>query len=106
MVITDVKESLQYEEIPFEVVIADVEKAILYANPKMSKSERIDMARSQGHPMTWYRYHKYDDIIKFMEYLQRKHPKYVELIHIGRSFEGRPLIIAKVVLYGDSYIVV
>lgn len=31
-----------------------------------------------------------------MEYLHRQYPKYVELIHIGQSFEGRHLIIAKI----------
>lgn len=44
----------------------------------------------------FFRYHRYDDIIKFMEYLHRQYPKYVELIHIGQSFEGRHLIIAKI----------
>lgn len=34
--------------------------------------------------------------MKFMEYLHRKYPKYVELIHIGQSYEGRHLIIAKI----------
>ena len=72
-----------------------MEKAIQYENPKISKRELIEMARSQGHPLSWYRYHRYNDIVKFLEYLQRKYPEIVELHHIGRSFEGRPLIVAK-----------
>lgn len=31
-----------------------------------------------------------------MEYLHRQYPKYVELVHIGQSYEGRHLIIAKI----------
>lgn len=62
----------------------------------MSRREKLEMEITQEHPMSWYRYHRYNDIMKFLEYLQRKYPSSVELIHIGRSFEGRPLIVVKV----------
>lgn len=94
--ITDVKTSLDYEEIPHEVIIWDLEKAIKFENPPMSRREKLEMEITQEHPMSWYRYHRYSDIVKFLEYLQRKYPSSVELIHIGRTFEGRPLIVAKV----------
>lgn len=94
-VIKDLKESLQYEEIPYDIIIWDLEKAIEYENPKQTPVERAELSRKQGHPMTWHRYHRYDDIVRFMDTLQRQHPNLVELIHIGRSFEGRPLTIAK-----------
>lgn len=71
-------------------------KAIQYENPSISKHEQIEYEIRHGHPMTWFRYHKYTDITKFLQYLNRKYPDYLELIHIGRSFEGRPLIVAKV----------
>lgn len=95
-VIADVKESLKYEEISYDVLIWDLEKAILYENSHLTKREKIEIERAQGHPLTWYKYHQYDDIIKYLEYVQRKHPNITELIHIGRSFEGRTLIVTKV----------
>lgn len=95
-IIADVKTSLDYEEIPHEVIIWDLEKAIKFENPPMSRREKLEMEITQEHPMSWYRYHRYKDIVKFLEYLQRKYPSSVELMHIGRSFEGRPLIVAKV----------
>lgn len=94
--LADVKDSLQYEEIPYEVVIWDLEKAIQYENPKITKREQIELTKEQGHPLSWYRYHNYEDIVLFLECMQRKHSGIVQLMHIGRSFEGRPLIIAKV----------
>lgn len=93
---TEVKEAMDYENIAYDVVIWDLEKAIKYENPPMTRRQKVQMEMDQGHPMTWYRYHEYEDITKFYDYLQRTYPDVVELIHIGRSFEGRPLIVVKV----------
>lgn len=90
------KETLEYESIPFETVLWDLEKAIKYENPVMSRRKKMELEMENGHSMTWYRYHEYDDITKFMDYLQRTYPEIVELIHIGRSFEGRPLTVVKI----------
>lgn len=95
-VVAEVKENLEYESILYEVVLWDLEKAIKYENPIMSRRKKMELELENGHPMTWYRYHEYEDITKFMDYLQRTYPDIVELIHIGRSFEGRPLTIVKV----------
>ncbi|XP_065090390.1 uncharacterized protein LOC135711464 [Ochlerotatus camptorhynchus] len=89
-------EYLQDEDITKEVVIRNLGQAILYENPKMTRREQIEMEVLNGHPLTWYRYHRYGDVVKFMNYLARRFPKNVELIHIGRSFEGRPLTVVKV----------
>lgn len=62
----------------------------------MSRRKKLELELENGHPMTWYRYHEYDDITKFMDYLQRAYPETVELIHIGRSYEGRPLTVVKI----------
>jgi hypothetical protein len=90
------KDYLKEEGITYEMVIYDLGRAIMYENPKMSKREQLEIEILQGHTLTWYRYHRLADIVKFMNYLQRKYPKNVELIHIGRSFEGRPLMVAKI----------
>lgn len=92
----EVKESLDYEDIPYDVIIWDLEKAIQFANPRTTKRQRIENQLLVGHPLTWYRYHRYADITKFLDHLQRKYSRAVELIDIGRSFEGRPLMVAKV----------
>uniref|UniRef100_A0A336LAC3 CSON002500 protein n=1 Tax=Culicoides sonorensis TaxID=179676 RepID=A0A336LAC3_CULSO len=85
------KEFLDDEGIPFDITIWNLEKAIKYENPPV----RYNMMSTE-HPLTWYHYHRYGDILKFMEYLQRNFPKHVELIPIGSSFEGMPLVIVKI----------
>lgn len=92
----EVQESLDYESIPYDVVIWNLEQAIRYENPVLSRHQKVELEAMQGHPMTWYRYHSYEDITIFVDYLQRKYPHIVDLIHIGRSFEGRPLVVVKV----------
>lgn len=92
----EIHELLEYETIPYEVLIWDLEKAIKYENPVMSRRQRFELEREQGHPMTWFRYHNFEDIAIYMDYLQIKYPDVVELLHLGRSFEGRPLVVAKV----------
>ncbi|XP_055525042.1 uncharacterized protein LOC129718357 [Wyeomyia smithii] len=87
---------LQDEEIAREVAIRDLGQAILYENPKMTRREQIENEVLHGHPLTWYRYHRYGDIVKFLNYLGRRFPRNVELIHIGRSYEARPLTVVRV----------
>lgn len=92
----EVRDNLDYESIAYGIVLWDLKKAIKYENPTMSRRRKFELELENGHPMTWYRYHEYDDITKFMDYLQRTYPEIVELIHIGRSYEGRPLTVVKV----------
>lgn len=92
----DMQETLDYESIPFDVAIWNLEQAIKYENPVLSRRQKMELEDAQGHPMTWYRYHDYEDILMFVDYLQQKYPDIVDLLHIGRSFEGRPLIVVKV----------
>lgn len=92
----EVQDSLDYESIPYEVVIWNLEQAIKYENPVLSRRQKVELEAMQGHPMTWHRYHDYEDITMFVDYLKRKYADIVELIHIGRSFEGRPLVVVKV----------
>lgn len=46
--------------------------------------------------MTWRRYHRYADILRYLEYLQHSYSDFVELIPLGRSSEGLPLVVIKV----------
>lgn len=102
--VKNVKEVLEYESIPYDIRIWDLAKAIQYENPPMTIRQKIELDLEQGHPMTWFRYHEYEDITRFLDYLQHNFPTIVELIHIGRSFEGRPLVIAKVIAIIELYL--
>lgn len=85
------KEFLNDEGIPFDITVWNFDKAIKYENPPL----RYNMMSTE-HPLTWYHYHRFSDILKFLEYLQRNFPRNVELIPIGSSYEGMPLVIVKI----------
>ncbi|CAH0720785.1 unnamed protein product, partial [Brenthis ino] len=94
--LVDVKDHLKSSKIDFDVVIWDLQKAIAYENPKLSKKQRLELEQIRGHPMTWRRYHRYADILRYLEYLQHSYSDIVELVPLGRSSEGLPLVAVKV----------
>ncbi|XP_046604830.1 carboxypeptidase A4-like [Neodiprion virginianus] len=94
--LSELKDSLREQKFGFKVLINDLQKTIAYQNPKMSKEQREDLVTSQGHSMTWKRYHRYADIIRYLEYLAFTYPSLVELVTIGHSYEGQPLKLAKI----------
>ncbi|XP_032513304.2 carboxypeptidase A2-like isoform X1 [Danaus plexippus] len=96
--LVDIKDSLKSSKIEFDVVIWDLQKAISYENPKLSKKQRIELEQLRGHPMTWRRYHRYSDIMRYLDYLQHSYSDIVELIPLGLSSEGLPLVAVKVSL--------
>ncbi|XP_015609902.1 carboxypeptidase B [Cephus cinctus] len=95
-IIQDMKNFLKSQKYDFKVLISDLQKTISYQNPKLSKEQREDLVSTQGHSMTWKRYHRYGDILRYLEYLAFRYPSLVELVTIGHSFEGQPLKLAKV----------
>lgn len=46
--------------------------------------------------MTFEHYHRMDDILGYLDYLERTYPKLVSTQVIGTSVEGRPLKIVKI----------
>ncbi|XP_025269058.1 carboxypeptidase B [Camponotus floridanus] len=94
--VADVKSYLRDKKMDFKVLISDIQKAISYQNPKMTKEQREDLVTTQGHSMTWKRYHRYGDIVRYLEYLAFRYPNMLELITIGHSYEGQPIKMAKV----------
>lgn len=119
--LADVKDHLKSNKIEYYVIIYDLQvqmsinnilnhvnifmrlhptsflqKAIAHENPKLSKKQRIELEQLRGHPMTWRRYHRYADILRYLEYLQHSNPDIVELLPLGRSSEGLPLMAVKV----------
>ncbi|XP_041451421.1 uncharacterized protein LOC111064995 [Drosophila obscura] len=104
-ILVDFQGTLNYEGIAHEVLIFDVGKAIAYEQSKEDYLHTTPIALkrpsrpspSQSKPgMTWNRYHTHDEIVQYLETMRMRHPQLVELIHIGRSYEGRPLIVVKI----------
>ncbi|XP_068630105.1 carboxypeptidase A2-like isoform X2 [Battus philenor] len=94
----DVKDHMKSNNIDYSVIIYDLQKAITYENPRLSKKQRLELERLRGHPLTWRRYHRYADILRYLEYLQHSYSEIVELVPLGVSSEGLPLIAVKVSL--------
>ncbi|XP_023248304.1 carboxypeptidase A2-like [Copidosoma floridanum] len=94
--LNDVKEFFREKGINYVMLMSDLEKAIKSQNPRMPKERRQDLFSSQGHAMTWKRYHRFKDVMGYLDYLASKYPQIVEVVSIGKSFEGRPLKIVKV----------
>ncbi|XP_054730960.1 uncharacterized protein LOC129239478 [Anastrepha obliqua] len=101
----DFEASLSFESIAHEVLIYDVGKAIAYeqAQEQFHFNAAMRPHKNNRHPqkqqainMSWHKYYEYDDIITHLEMLRMRHPQLIELIHIGRSYEGRPLVVVKI----------
>ncbi|XP_035795949.1 uncharacterized protein LOC118468822 [Anopheles albimanus] len=93
---TNFRDYLRDERISSETTIRDLGRAIAYENPRQTRRDQIETELLHGHPLTWYRYHRYADIVKFLGSLHRHHGHRVQLLHIGRSYEGRPLTVVRV----------
>ncbi|XP_076679448.1 carboxypeptidase B isoform X2 [Andrena cerasifolii] len=94
--IPELKAFLRDRGIDFKVLIPDLQKTIAHQNPTMSKEQREDLVTTQGHTMTWKRYHRYREIVRYLEYLAFKYSKLVELITIGSSYNGQPIKMLKI----------
>lgn len=49
-----------------------------------------------GHNLTFERYHKINDIYKYVDYISQEYPELVEIDSIGNSFEGTPLRVIRI----------
>ncbi|XP_075969530.1 carboxypeptidase A4-like isoform X2 [Anticarsia gemmatalis] len=101
--LVDIKDHLKSNKIDFDVVIWDLQKAITYENPRLSKKQRLELEQMRGHPMTWRRYHRYADIIRYLEYLQHSYSDLVEIVPLGHSSEGLPLVAVKISMSNDTH---
>ncbi|XP_034947401.1 carboxypeptidase B-like [Chelonus insularis] len=95
-VIQDVKDYLKENKIEFKVLMPDLQRMINRQNPKVSKEQRDSFVSTQGHPMSWKRYCRYGEIIKFLDHIKASHPSMVEIVTIGYSYEGLPLKVVKI----------
>lgn len=49
-----------------------------------------------GHNLTFERYHKINDIYKYVDYISQEYPELVEIETIGKSHEGVPLRVIRI----------
>ncbi|ALC49169.1 CG8945, partial [Drosophila busckii] len=103
--LVDFQGTLNFEGIAHEVLIFDVGKAIAYernkeaymlTTPTAVRRRPVKQQAEVAATMSWNKYHEHDDILKYLETLRMRHAQLVELIHIGRSYEGRPLLVVKI----------
>jgi len=55
-----------------------------------------------GHNLTFERYHKVDDIYKYIDHLSQEYPDIVEIETIGKSHENVPLRVIRIKLDRNS----
>lgn len=49
-----------------------------------------------GHNLTFERYHKINDIDKYIDYISQEYPDLVEIEIIGKSYENTPLRVIRI----------
>ncbi|XP_062539762.1 carboxypeptidase B-like [Armigeres subalbatus] len=85
---------LAQAQIPFEVIIDDVQKAIDTENPP---KDELDLWENRdGHRMTWTAYHRLADIHEWMDYLAKSYSDICSTRSIGKSFQGRDLKVLRI----------
>ncbi|ELU10069.1 hypothetical protein CAPTEDRAFT_193373 [Capitella teleta] len=89
----DVKEQLieliQFLQIPYETLVPDLQKAI-DENMKQNGVENNDGVFRLD------RYHPLDEIQDWLLSIAYEYPEITEIIEVGKSFEGRPILVAKI----------
>ncbi|XP_073979779.1 carboxypeptidase B-like isoform X2 [Rhodnius prolixus] len=79
--------------LPTSCPYADIKKQ----NPKIAGTNfRSNFLRAENHSLSWNRFHRYRDIMDYLNYLTHSAPNLISIITIGKSNEGRLLQVAKV----------
>uniref|UniRef100_A0A182WW69 Peptidase M14 domain-containing protein n=1 Tax=Anopheles quadriannulatus TaxID=34691 RepID=A0A182WW69_ANOQN len=85
---------LRAANIPYEVVIEDMQRAIDTENPSLEETELWE--NRNGHRMTWTAYHRLADIYDWMDYLAQTYPDLCSTKAIGKSVQGRELKVLRI----------
>ncbi|XP_065211305.1 carboxypeptidase B-like [Planococcus citri] len=91
-----IKEDLKERGVEFSVINHNIEQVIADQRVDLNASEIQRPKDNKGTKFTWTRYHSYDEILDYMDYLQMTFPNYVKIITIGKSFEGRDLKVIRI----------
>ncbi|XP_028045069.1 carboxypeptidase B-like [Monomorium pharaonis] len=92
----NVKSILTHNNINYDVLIDNVEKAIKEENPPLSIEMQAELEGRKGHRMEWSSYHRLDDILGYLNYLADTYPDVCSVQTIGQSVEGRPLKVIRI----------
>ncbi|XP_077014380.1 carboxypeptidase B2 [Tamandua tetradactyla] len=87
--VSDVKDHLNESRILFSVLIGDVEALIQQQTANDSVSPRASSSYYE-------QYHSLNEIYSWIEAITERHPEMVEKIHIGSSYDKRPLYVLKI----------
>ncbi|CAB3234180.1 unnamed protein product [Arctia plantaginis] len=94
-VIENVTTVLRSKDIPYSIMIEDLQQRINEENPPLDENE-IELQDRRGHRMTWKQYHRVEDIHGFMNYLAETYPSIISVNTIGKSHEGRDLKVLRI----------
>ncbi|XP_066246867.1 carboxypeptidase B-like [Euwallacea similis] len=86
-----VKNALNSQHINFDVAIEDLQTAIDEENLPIDETQIRD-----GHSLTWYAYHRLEDLHGYLDYLAETYKDIVTLETIGISVNGRPIKLLKI----------
>ncbi|XP_018569082.1 carboxypeptidase B-like [Anoplophora glabripennis] len=83
---------LRRQNIQYEVLIDDLQRAIDEENPP----EEHENEDRTGHRLTWQSYHRLEDIHEYLDYLAETYPKLCSVETIGHSVQRRPIKLLKI----------
>ncbi|KAK2495505.1 hypothetical protein MC885_010500 [Smutsia gigantea] len=87
--VSNVKAHLKENRIPFSVSVENVEDLI----QQQTSNDTVSPRASSSY---YEKYHSLNEIYSWMEVVTERYPDRVEKIHIGSSYEKRPLYVLKV----------
>ncbi|TSS60365.1 Carboxypeptidase A1 [Bagarius yarrelli] len=89
----DVKAFLGYHEIPYKIMIQDVQDLLDAEQREMLKGKSLQPRSTDDY--NYAVYHTLSEINSFMDMLVQENPGFVSKLLIGKSHEGRPLNVLK-----------
>nr|XP_020826851.1 carboxypeptidase B2 isoform X2 [Phascolarctos cinereus] len=100
-----VKTFLSQNTIKFSVLVEDVEDLVRKQtiNDTFDSEKTLNGTFSPRTPSSYYqRYHSLSEIYYWIDFMTETHADMLERIHIGSSFEKRPLYVLKLSTKGDT----
>ncbi|CAO1387518.1 unnamed protein product [Diamesa serratosioi] len=92
--VADASAYLREVQVPFDIVIDDIQHAIEHENPP--KDQLHLWQNRNGHLMTWTSYHRLSDIHGYLEYLAKTYPDLCSVQEIGKSNLGKSLKVLRI----------
>ncbi|XP_044732015.1 carboxypeptidase B-like isoform X2 [Chrysoperla carnea] len=94
------RSSLRVNNLPYDTLIEDVQSTVVNEKHEQAAARRI--ASKQNGLLTFKQYERFDTITWFLRNLTNLYPDIVQLINIGKSYEGRDLEVLKISSGGNE----